>query len=412
MAQAAQHLRDVSLHSLDSLTEEAAAERKRLAHAAEQVWSESYGCGSHAKFADNEDDSGGYAITDYTPDKLSTIRVFCVVKGTVLTNIVLFFEQLLITSVFAIAAVTVYNLFQDKVEMETDNPREAHSLNHWLMRQEPKMRQFAAIMTTLAAFLLTFYTTMSVNRWWTIRTQGVGGIKAATVALVWTVHQICPQDSDVLDAISRYGRASLKLIFIWRRSEKITPETLQPLEEKKLLTAEEVKCLLEWNHCLHETIWAWQMGIVRMMQSEGRIPNDQMLRKLIQYVEAGRQAVQVVHTHVAVKIPMQYVHLLGLLVKMHNFVLALIMGILFGAAYRGGEWLICAQLFGRTLILPFLFNAILLINAELSDPFDGGISDFPDGGYLGNLGKDCQGILDASQKLPSWIADRKEKSKV
>lgn len=388
--------------------DEAAEERKRLAHAAEQVWSDSYGCASHAKFADNEDNSGGYAITDYQPEKLSTLRVFCAVKGTVMTDIVLFFEQFLITLVFAGAASTVYFMFKGKVEME-DHSKQDLSLNMWLERQEPKMRQFAMIMTTLAAFLLTFYTTMSVNRWWAIRSQGVGGIKAATVALVWNVQQICPQEQDVLEAISRYGRASLKLIFIWRRSEKITEETLQPLQEKKLLKPEEVQLLLKWNHCLHETIWAWQMGIVKMLHSEGRIPTDQLLRSLIEYCEAGRLAVQVVHTHVAVKIPMQYVHLLGLLVKMHNFVLALIMGILFGAAYREKEWLICMQLFGRTLILPFLFNAILLINAELSDPFDGGISDFPDGGYIANLGKDCQGIIDASKKLPKWMEERKAK---
>jgi hypothetical protein len=395
--------------------DEAAAERKRLAKEAAKVWNESYGCGSHANFANNEDDSG-YAITDYTPEKLSTVRVFCVCKGTVLTDTVLFFEQFLITVLFATAAITVYFMFKDEVKVESHKPGDHTSLDEWLKSQEPRMRQFAQIMTTLAAFLLTFYTTMSVNRWWAIRSQGVGGIKAATVALVWNMQQICPEDKEVLEAISRYGRASLKLIYLWRRSEgPITEETLKPiwnLEAKKLLTEDEARLLLQWNHNLHETIWAWQMGIVKMMYAEGRIPTDQMLRSLISYCEAGRQAVQIVHTHVAVKIPMQYVHLLGLLVKMHNFVLALIMGILFGAAYCGGEWLICAQLFGRTLILPFLFNAILLINAELSDPFDGGISDFPDGGYIGNLGKDCQGIMDASNKLPSWITERRDKAKV
>jgi hypothetical protein len=302
-------------------------------------------------------------------------------------------------------------MFKDKVRMETENPGSI-GLNMWLERQEPKMRQFAVIMTTLAAFLLTFYTTMSVNRWWAIRTQGVGGIKAATVALVSMIETAAPGEEEALEAVSRYGRTSLKLIFIWRRSEKINEETLQPLIDKKLLFPEEVKLLLKWNHCLHETIWAWQMGIVKMLYSEGKIPTDQMLRSMLNHVEAGRQAVQVIHTHLAVKIPMQYVHLLGLLVKMHNGVIALIMGILFGAAYREGEWVICAQLFGRTLILPFLFNAILLINADLSDPFDGGISDFPDGGYLGNLGKDCKGIIDASKQMPTWIADRKDKSKV
>merc|ERR1719324_986391 len=105
------------------------------------------------------------------------------------------------------------------------------------------------------------------------------------------MQQICPEDKEVLEAISRYGRASLKLIFLWRRNEKITEETLKPIwnqEAKKLLTEDEAKLLLEWNHNLHETIWAWQMGIVKMMHAEGRIPTDQMLRSLVHYVENGR----------------------------------------------------------------------------------------------------------------------------
>jgi hypothetical protein len=392
-------------------TLEVAAEKKYFAKKAEECMSESYGCASHAKIADNEDNSGGYAITDYVPEKLSTFRVFCAFRGTVLTGWTLFIEQCLITVIFTVAAITVYVMFKDKVKMETED-HETTGIDKWLDKQEPKMRQFAVIMTILASFLLAFYTSMSVNRWWAIRSQGVGGLKAATVALVSTMRQACPDDEEALDGVSRYGRASLKLIFIWRRSAKITAETLQPLEEKKLLTAEEVQLLLKWNHCLHETIWAWQMGIVKMLHSEGRIPTDGMLRCMLNHVEHGRQAAQVVHTHLAVKIPMQYVHLLGLLVKMHNVVLALIMGILFGAAYRGGEWVICCQVFGRTLILPFMFNAILLINADLSDPFDGGISDFPDGGYIGNLGKDCKGIIDASKQVPSWIGERNDKIKV
>merc|ERR1719377_416003 len=148
-----------------------------------------------------------------------------------------------------------------------------------------------------------------------------------------------------------------------------------------------------WNHCLHETIWAWQSAIVCMLWQQGQIRSDQLLRTLLDRCSDGRKAVQVIHTHLAVKIPMQYVHLLGLLVKLHNLVLSVIMGALFGAAVRNGEIIICVQLFGRTLILPFLFNAILLINAELSDPFDGSESDFPGAIYQDALEKDCNGMI-------------------
>jgi len=157
---------------------------------------------------------------------------------------------------------------------------------------------------------------------------------------------------------------------------------------------------------LHETIWAWQAGIVTMLHKEGKIKSDQLLSLLLQRCSDGRAAVQLIHTHIAVRIPMQYVHLLGLLVKMHNLVLAIIMGTLFGAALRNLEAVVCIQLFGRTLILPFLFNAILLINAELSDPFEGNTADFPGTVYEKGLEKDGQGFVDASANLPDWLQKR------
>jgi len=143
-----------------------------------------------------------------------------------------------------------------------------------------------------------------------------------------------------------------------------------------------------------------------MLYKEGKIKSDQLFQMLLQKCTEGRAAVQLVHTHLAVRVPMQYVHLLGLLVKMHNFVLAVIMGLLFGAAVRNGEIIICVQLFGRTLILPFLFNAILLINAELSDPFDGSESDFPGAIYQDALEKDCNGMIGATQNMPAWLTKR------
>merc|ERR1719263_2005483 len=73
------------------------------------------------------------------------------------------------------------------------------------------------IMTGLAAFLLSFYTAITVARWWAMRTGGVGGIKAATVDLEWLLYQNVTQDKDILGAIRRYGRTSMMLIFLWRQ---------------------------------------------------------------------------------------------------------------------------------------------------------------------------------------------------
>merc|ERR1719401_125790 len=235
-----------------------------------------------------------------------------------------------------------------------------------------------------------------------MRTGGCGGIKAATVNLEWLLYQNVTQETEVLDAVRRYGRTSMYLIFLWRQP---TLGTLRKaLSHQKLLTEKEIEQLEKMgNGFKHETIWAWQGGIVTMLYNEGKIKSDQLFTTLIEQCMEGRAAVQLVHTHLAVRVPVQYVHVLGLMVKMHNFVLAVIMGVLFAVALRNGETIICAQVCGRTLILPFLFNAILLINANLADPFSGDDTDFPPATYQKALDKDCNGFIEATEKLPQWL---------
>lgn len=266
------------------------------------------------------------------------------------------------------------------------------------------MRDFAMIMTVLASLLLSFYTAIAVGRWWVIRTQGVGGIKAAAVEITNLLTQAVTQDKQVLDSVRRYAQASLCLVFLWRRGH--LGRMKEEMVTMKILTEQEADQMLKWNHDLHETVWAWQTAIVCTLWQEGRIKSDMVFRQLLERCSDGRKAVQCIHTYLAVKIPMQYVHLLGLLVKMHNMVLSIIMGTLFGAAIRNAETIIAIQLAGRTLVLPLLFNAILLINAELSDPFDGGPCDFPGLAYKNALEKDANGFVAAAQNMPTWLEKR------
>jgi len=362
-----------------------------------------YSTESHAKLVECLPKNGKLTsvVADYEPLKFSSFRVFTAIQGTILQDHILFVEQGLITLIFVAFAAPVYIYFNHEVDNIGSGD---HSIRRWLNSQEARMREFAMIMTVLASLLLSFYTAMAVGRWWAIRAAGVGGIKAAAMELEMLISQAVTQEPQVLDAIRRYARSSLFLVFLWRRNR--LPELKEELKAQGLLTEQECCQLLSWNHVLHETIWSWNSAIICTLWREGKIHSDQLLRTLLERCSDGRKAIQCIHTHLAVKIPMQYVHLLGFLVKMHNTVLAIIMGSLFGAAVRDAEIIICFQLAGRTLILPLLFNAILLINAELADPFDGGPTDFPCLAYSQALEKDGSSFVKASQNMPEWMATR------
>lgn len=359
---------------------------------------------SHAKLVEclpKPDGRLASVVSDYEPLKFSSFRVFSAIQGTILQDYILFVEQGFITLIFGVFALLVYVYFNRELDHLGTS---GHSIRRWLDSQEARMRDFAMIMTMLASLLLSFYTAMAVGRWWAIRAAGVGGIKAAAMELEMLISQAVTQEPQVLDAIRRYARASLFLVFLWRRERM--GDMQEVLQRHGLLTDQEARQLANWNHVLHETIWGWQSAIICTLYRENKIKSDQLLRTLLEKCSDGRKAIQCIHTHLAVRIPMQYVHLLGFLVKMHNCILAIIMGMLFGAALRSAEIIICVQLAGRTLILPLLFNAILLINAELSDPFDGGPTDFPCLAYSAALEKDGSSFVKASQNQPEWMAKR------
>lgn len=373
-------------------------EKKPLLPKEEGHWLDAYSFSkSHATLEQGLD--GSLKVIDYDVSKLSTFRVFGAVSGTVLQNPILLTEQLLVTALFFLCAAPSYHLFNRKFGTET-------SVNHWLDKQEEKMRAFSMILTMLAAFLLSFYTSITVARWWAMRTGGVGGIKAAAMDLEMYISQLVTQDEQVLSAIRRYARASLALLFMWRRG------TLDGMKEalvkRGILFDEEADALLSWNHNLHESIWAWQTAIVTSLHKEGKISSAPLLCLLLERCSRGRESVQLIATHLSVKVPMQYVHLLGIMVKIHNVILAVLMGIIFAGAVHDVRVIVCCQLFGRTLIMPFLFNAILLINVELSDPFDGGVTDFPGNKYQMAIENDGKAFLSAHTHMPDWLAKRKE----
>merc|ERR1719253_2388096 len=100
------------------------------------------------------------------------------------------------------------------------------------------------------------------------------------------------------------------------------------------------------------------------------------------------------------------------MVKIHNLVLAILLGILFGYAFEAGDAIVCIQLFGRMIIMPMLFNSVLLIAAQLHDPFAGGLCSFPANKYTAAFEKDGKSFITAGKHIPPWLRKREEGFKV
>ncbi|CAK0793046.1 unnamed protein product [Prorocentrum cordatum] len=186
--------------------------------------------------------------------------------------------------------------------------------------------------------------------------------------------------------------------FLERRFPGKLAEHLYLLVNLNVLTEEEVSKLREYEKNLAESIWTWVARIVRNLHRKGDIKSDIMLNFVLEKVAKGRGGAALIGAQMATPIPLPYVHLLGLLVKLHNYCLALCTGYLL--AVDSSKW---PELTVIAFFVPFLYNSLLLINAELADPFDGGVNDFPMERYELAMESDGRSYLQAGLHTPEWM---------
>lgn len=130
-----------------------------------------------------------------------------------------------------------------------------------------------------------------------------------------------------------------------------------------------------------------------------------MLKFLLDKVLQGRSGAHLICAQLGTPIPLPYAHLLGFMVKIYNLCLAVLMGYLWGLQVGGPRHDYQVLLFAKVFFAPLLFNALLLIDEELSDPFNDDLNDFPKTKYQTVIESDGKSYVDAGAFLPQWLAD-------
>jgi len=223
-------------------------------------------------------------------------------------------------------------------------------------------------------------------------------------------------DEESLKSVRRYGRASLVMLFMERAygPEKFAA-SLGELVDLDILTEDEVRQLEGWNSNLPESIWIWQYQIV--LQLYKRKVFDADYGEIRGKVEMGRAAAALIRDQLGTPIPMPYVHLLSLMVKIHNLLMAIVLGFVSGRnMQQADEDSEKAEMFNYVVLLTvarcyfvsLFYNALLLISADLVDPFNGDINDFPVGRYEQGMESDGAALVSAGRNLPTWLVERRE----
>jgi predicted membrane chloride channel (bestrophin family) len=333
-------------------------------------------------------------VGTYDINAFVTMRVFGVTKGTILVNWVLWKETLSLAVIF-------WGIFCCFMMERPDNFRK-------LVGKESSIRAFLAMFSTLIGLLLSFYTALNLGRWWQMRTA-VNDIQGATKMLTMLVSQLT-QDPTILASINRYGRTSLFLIFATSQNEEGEATPLRKAFKKGLLSKDDldklVKLVPHMPFVQAETLWAWLANLVTRLNDQGLTKGPPHYCQLLGAVEKGRAAIENIQTYLETPIPLAYVHLLCLMVKLHNIILTILMSmacVMVSGGAKGFQPVSVFRTAFRAFFMPFLYNAILILNSEVTDPFGGDEGDFEWSNYDVNMAVSGKAFAEAVEHKPNWI---------
>jgi predicted membrane chloride channel (bestrophin family) len=341
---------------------------------------------SHCYLDTNEE--GETKLGGYDVQKLTTMRVFYVYTGTVLESPILWIEMTVIAVIYFLTFTVLMRYrwqgFSEFVGSDTE------------------VRAFISMFSTLIGLLLSFYTSLNIGRWWNMRTTGVENIAQGASKLTILLSQGVTRNAEILNAVRRYAIASLMLFFL---KDEDGQEQTDRLVKREILTEDEAKQLANVGdcECYPEALWVWLANIVTQCNQAGLVKGPPHYCALLAAVQEGRQGAAVIKTFLGTPIPMGYVHLLGLMVKLHNVILALLMALV--SVKHAGRYdsVSTARAVFRCFFMPFLYNSILIINDELTDPFGRDMSDFPAHVICRRLHSDLQSFVEMGDNLPDWI---------
>lgn len=333
----------------------------------------------------------------YDIEELSTMRVFGVAKGTVLKSETLWRETgILAVLYWGLFAVMFANRFKDFSEF---------------VGKESSIRAFIAMFSTLIGLLLSFYTALNLGRWWHMR-QGMENMQEGCKKLTMFASQVT-QDHVLHETIHRYARASLFLVFAASRNKDGNSEPRLEAVKLGLLTEEEASKLeiasKNKTYVQAETLWVWLAGAVTRMHSQGLTKGAPHYCVMLAAVDQGRNGVNDIQAYLETPIPLGYVHLLCLMVKLHNLIVTILMAMTTVKLAGGEKGFQAVGVFRtafRAFFMPFLYNAILILNTEVTDPFGDDAMDFDFMRYDVNMLMSAKSYRKASESCPGWLENR------
>lgn len=361
------------------------------------------------KFTKKEHDVQTVAGTlhKYDPAVNEGLRTCCVYRGTI-------FERIARHRSFIIEMLFYFLLFFVAFG--------AGYLDQCYNYLEPiKLRGIEGIMS-LTRWLLTGYIGYEIARWWRLRTDGIGSIWAGSSNLAIMIAAHFPgatgQDKRIRETIKRYCRASIATLF-HRYGQ--THFTWNDINLRGTLTSKEIATLKKQGS-YPEAIWSWIGSYLADIYKAGLLPCV-VYQNCLDQVAKGRGGAGLIGAQMGCQLPLTYVHAVNFMVKFGNVIITLQQGYelakniyypdknkaIFNTdgsmryEFKTQPWeanhkkitdlkyvtWILSSLFS-VLVMTTLYNAMLVVAASLSNPFDQDRLSFPGLWYEKGVDEDAR----------------------
>lgn len=326
-------------------------------------------------------------ILSYNAEKMTTFGWLLISNGTILDVPYTWFQlSLVLMLALATAAVLFLTVGDALRDFETDNVE--------------GVMKFA---NGLLSFVLGMYVSFGLQRWWAMRTDGVGALIAAVenISFMLSVH-VPANTAEVLErknTILRYGACSLALLF-QQASQDPSPD-VDSLVTQDLLTPEELATIKACPNAA-QLCWLWIASYLNKLHAEGYIPAGYNLHKLHKFCLEARQSVQTVTTYINVQLPLPYVHTIVVVTKMTLIITSIQAGVVIAVALKLKDYAAIGGQLVLITMVPVIYQGLIDLVEKIRNPFGGDEIDFPMFKYQIGLINNCVTYQEGIAKPPSW----------
>lgn len=270
------------------------------------------------------------------------------------------------------------------------------------------LEDLAVYLGGFVPFVLGLYVALCLSRWWTLRVEALGNLfdAAANASMLVCCNLPNKKFSKIRKCVVKWGLASVVLLVKAARDD----DNISDMVPKGYLTEDEVAVIRKQSpYGRAMLMWAWIMRIAQESyhQASGPPPHAPKWLMVASTCLQARDAIQTIFTYLRTQLPFTYVHLITLLVNLHNVVNTVKCSAVFMVAICSEPRQNQRALYQiiMMILLPVCYQGLLTISYIIHDPFGEDLLDFPVAAYAEYVSHSCSSSMLAQHAFPSGPDD-------